>query len=109
MLISTNPAEWLGELLGALVRWIVDALSWVFNTLAGASSAFFEGFARALGVNSSLLSIAAVILGLCLLYLGVKAVIRRRFIAAVIWLLLGLWLLSALISDVPPGLVPLAR
>ena len=98
MLVSSNPAEWLGEFLGALVRWIVDALSWVFNILAGASSAFFEGFSRALGVDSGVLSIAAVILGLGLLYLGVKAFIRRRFIAGVIWLLLGLWLLSALIS-----------
>jgi len=98
MQVSSNPAEWLGEALGALVRWIVDALGWLFDILVGASAAFIEGFSRALGVDSGILSIAAVILGLFLLYLGVKAFLRRRFLSAVLWVLLGLWLLSALIN-----------
>ena len=95
---SANPAEGAGEFLGAVVRWIVDALSWFFASLTGASAAFIEGFSRALGVNSSLLSIVAVLIGLYLLYRGVRSLMARRFIAGVIWLLLGLWLLSALIS-----------
>lgn len=93
-----NPAEGLGEFFGALVRWIVDALNWLFGSLAGASAAFVEGFSRTLGIDSGILSIAAVIIGLFLLYRGVRAFIRRRIIAGIIWTLLGLWLLSALIG-----------
>ncbi|MFA5496397.1 MAG: hypothetical protein WC247_16650 [Porticoccaceae bacterium] len=97
MQLSSNPAEWLGELFGSLVRVIVDGLSWLFDILAGASAAFIHGFSRALGLDSSILSIAAVILGLFLIYQGVRAFIRRRILAGIIWVLLGLWLLSALI------------
>ena len=97
MHVSTNPFEWLGQAFGTLVRLIVDALSWLFNLLSGASSAFVHGFSKALGVDSSLLSIAFIILGLFLIYLGFSSVIKIHFLRGVIWLLLGLWLLSSLI------------
>ena len=97
MQLSSNPAEWLGEILGTVVRVIVEALSWLFNSLAGAAAAFIEGFSRALGLDSSILSVAAVILGLFLIYWGIRAFIRRRIVTGVIWVFLGLWLLSALI------------
>lgn len=97
MQLSSNPAEWLGEALGAIVRVIVNALGWLFDFFAGAAAAFIEGFSRALGINSSILSVAAVILGLFLIYWGVRAFIRRRIVAGIIWLLLGLWVLSAVI------------
>ena len=97
MHVNTNPFEWLGQAFGTLVRLIVDGLAWVFDLLSGASSAFVNGFSRALGVDSSILSIAFVILGLFLIYLGFSSLIRKRFIGGIIWLLLGLWLLSSLI------------
>lgn len=97
MHVDTNPFEWLGQAFGTLVRLIVDALSWLFNLLSGASSAFVNGFSQALGVDSSLLSIAFVVLGLFLIYLGFSSLIKKRLIRGVIWLLLGLWLLSSLI------------
>lgn len=97
MQLNTNPFEWLGQAFGTLVRLIVDGLAWVFDMLSGASTAFVNGFSRALGVDSSILSIAFVVLGLFLIYLGVSSFIRKRIIAGVIWLLLGLWLLSTLI------------
>ena len=97
MHVDTNPFEWLGQAFGTLVRLIVDALSWLFNLLSGASSAFVNGFSRALGVDSSLLSIVFVVLGLFLIYLGFSSLIKKRLIRGVIWLLLGLWLLSSLI------------
>jgi len=97
MHVSTNPFEWLGQAFGTLVRLIVDGLAWVFDMLSGASTAFVNGFSRALGIDSSILSIAFVVLGLFLIYLGVSAFIRKRFIGGIIWLLLGLWLLSTLI------------
>lgn len=97
MHVNTNPFEWLGQALGTLVRLIVDGLAWVFDMLSGASSAFVSGFSRALGIDSSILSIAFVILGLFLIYLGFSSFFRKRFIRGIIWLLLGLWLLSSLI------------
>jgi|TARA_R110000782_G_scaffold104003_3_gene191697 hypothetical protein len=98
MQLSSNPFEWLGEALGTLVRLVVDSLAWVFDVLSGASTAFVNGFSRALGVNSNIFTVVAVIIGLLLIYAGVRSLLRRRFVAAVIWLLLGLWLLSALIG-----------
>jgi hypothetical protein len=98
MQLSSNPFEWLGEALGSLVRLVVDSLAWVFDVLSGASTAFVNGFSRALGVNSNIFTVVAVIIGLLLIYAGVRSLLRRRFINAVIWLLLGLWLLSALIG-----------
>lgn len=92
-----NPAEWLGEVLGTIVRVIVESLAWLFDSFAGAAAAFIEGFSRALGLDSSILSVIAVILGLFLIYWGIRAFIRRRIVAGVIWVFLGLWLLSALI------------
>ncbi len=97
MHLNTNPFDWLGQIFGTLVRLVVDGLAWVFNMLSGASSAFVNGFSRALGVDSSILSIAFVILGLFLIYLGFSSFLRKRFIRGIIWLLLGLWLLSSLI------------
>lgn len=97
MQLNTNPFEWLGQAFGTLVRLIVESLAWVFNMLSGASAAFVSGFSRALGVDSSILSIAFVVLGLLLIYLGVRALLKKRVIGGVIWLLLGLWLLSSLI------------
>lgn len=97
MQLSSNPFEWLGEALGTLVRLVVDSLAWVFDVLSGASTAFVNGFSRALGVDSNIFTVVAVIIGLLLIYAGVRSLLRRRFVGAVIWLLLGLWLLSALI------------
>ncbi|HEY8386156.1 MAG TPA: hypothetical protein VIK82_08055 [Porticoccaceae bacterium] len=98
MYALSGAAEWLGEFFGTLVRLIVDTLSWLFGILTGASAAFVDGFARALGVDSGILSIAAVILGLYLIYRGVRAFMRRRLLAGFLWILLGLWLISALIK-----------
>mgnify|MGYP001320657477 CR=1 FL=1 len=98
MQLSSNPFEWLGEALGTLVRLVVDSLAWVFHILGGASTAFVNGFSRALGIDSNIFTVVAVIVGLILIYAGVRSILRRRFIAAVIWILLGLWLLSALIN-----------
>ncbi|CEA04389.1 major facilitator superfamily permease [Pseudomonas saudimassiliensis] len=97
MQLNTNPFEWLGQAFGTLVRLIVDGLAWIFDILGGASTAFVNGFSRALGIDSSILSIAFVVLGLFLIYLGISSFLKKRIIGGVIWLLLGLWLLSSLI------------
>lgn len=97
MQLNTNPFEWLGEAFGTLIRLIVDSLAWIFDVLSGASSSFVNGFARALGVDSNIFTIVFVVLGLILIYAGVRSFLRKHIVSGVIWCLLGLWLLSALI------------
>lgn len=86
--------EWLGQALGSLIRFIVDALSGIFNWLASAGGNFIEGLARTLGMDTSLVSILALIVGLLLLYSAVRAFMAASIILGIIWLLLGLWVLS---------------
>ena len=86
--------EWLGQALGSLIRFIVDALSGLFNWLASAGSNFIDGLARTLGMDTSLVSILALIVGLMLLYSAIRAFMRASIILGIIWLVLGLWVMS---------------
>ncbi|MFK8331180.1 hypothetical protein M2D63_014300 [Pseudomonas sp. BJa5] len=89
--------EWLGQALGALIRFVVDALSGLFNLLSNAGSSFIDGLARTLGMDTSLVSIIALVIGLMLLYSAIRAFMRASIIVGIIWLLLGLWVLSWII------------
>lgn len=89
--------EWLGQALGAVIRFIVDGLDWIFGTLAHAGGNFIEGLSRTLGMDASLISIIALILGLILLYSAVRAFMRASIVLGIIWAILGLWLLSWII------------
>ena len=89
--------EWLGQALGTVIRYIVDALSGFFALFASAGANFLEGLSRTLGMDRSLVSLIALAIGLMLLVGAFRAFFRRSFVAGVIYLLLGLWLLSWLI------------
>ncbi|MBC3412050.1 MULTISPECIES: hypothetical protein [Pseudomonas] len=86
--------DWLGQVLGSVIRFIVDGLSGLFNLLANAGGNFIDGLARALGMDTSLVSILALIVGLLLLYSAVRAFMRASIILGIIWAVLGLWVLS---------------
>lgn len=86
--------EWLGQVLGSVIRFIVDGLSGLFNLLANAGGNFIDGLASTLGMDTSLVSILALIVGLMLLYSAVRAFMRASIILGIIWALLGLWVLS---------------
>ena len=86
--------EWLGQALGSVIRFIVDALSGLFQLVSRASSNFVEGLSRALGMDTSIISIIALIVGLMLLWSAIRAFMNASIIAGIIWLLLGLWILS---------------
>lgn len=88
----------LGLWLGTLVRFIVETLNGLFGTITEAGSNFVDGMARALGMDTSIISIAVLIIGLLFLYNAVRAFIRASIIGGVVWLVLGLWLLSWIIS-----------
>ncbi|EXF46437.1 major facilitator superfamily permease [Pseudomonas sp. BAY1663] len=89
--------EWLGQALGTVIRYIVEGLSDFFGLFARAGHNFLEGLSRTLGMDRSLLSLAALVVGLLLLVAAVRAFFRGAVISGLIWLLLGLWLLSWLI------------
>ncbi|AMB87301.1 MFS transporter [Pseudomonas agarici] len=92
-----NFFEWLGQILGSAIRFIVDGLSGLFNLLTHAGGNFVDGLARALGMETSLISILILIIGLMFLYSAVRAFMRASIIFGIIWLMLGLWLLSWII------------
>ncbi len=86
--------EWLGQAFGAVIRFIIDTFGWFFNMLGNAGGNFVEGLSRTLGMDTSLISIIALIVGLLLLYSAVRAFMRAAIISGIIWAVLGLWLLS---------------
>ena len=86
--------EWLGQAPGSVIRFIVDLLSGLFNTLSHAGGNFVEGLSQALGMDTSIVSILALVVGLLLLYSAIRAFMRASIIGGIIWLVLGLWVLS---------------
>ncbi|KWS11691.1 MFS transporter [Pseudomonas syringae pv. syringae] len=89
--------EWLGQAIGAIIRFFVDGLAWLFNGFTHAGGNFVDGLSRTLGMDTSLISIIALVIGLMLLYSAVRAFMRASIILGIIWLALGLWLLSWII------------
>lgn len=89
--------EWLGQAIGSVIRFVVDALAWIFNGFTHAGGNFVDGLSRTLGMDASLVSIVALIIGLMLLYSAIRAFMRASIIMGIIWLALGLWLLSWII------------
>ncbi|MDV6317481.1 hypothetical protein [Chromohalobacter sp. HP20-39] len=89
--------HWLGEFLGDALRVIVDALSALFAGLGVAIERFFDGLAGSLGVSSSLINLMVLIIGVWMLYRGIRALLRRGFVGGLVWLFLGLLVLGWLI------------
>ncbi|MCE8036644.1 hypothetical protein [Halomonas sp. MCCC 1A11062] len=89
--------SWLGETLGEIIRFVVDLLIVFFYNLGASARGFFDGLASALGIPATLVSLAVLLLGLWLLYLALRALLRRRIVATLIWAVLGVMVLSWLI------------
>lgn len=90
--------EWLGQAFGAVIRFIVEAMSGFLGLFGDALGGFINGMSKALGIAPSLLGTLVLIIGLLLLYAAVRAFLRRSIIVGLIWLFFGLWLLGGLIS-----------
>lgn len=86
--------EWLGQALGGVIKFVVDLLSGLFGILGNAGGNFVDGLSRTLGMDTSIVSILALIVGLLLLYSAIRAFMRASVIAGIIWALLALWVLS---------------
>ncbi len=89
--------ETLGQMLGAAIRWIVEALQGFFTWLGTASHDFLEGLSSTLGISASVFSIAGLIIGLLMLIAAIRAFLHGAVMGGLIWLLLGFGLLSWLI------------
>ncbi|UVE17219.1 hypothetical protein NVV93_16795 [Pseudomonas sp. LS44] len=90
--------EWLGETLGAVIRFIVEALSGFFDLLGRAGANFTDGLSRSLGTDPTWINLLALILGLFMLVSAIRAFLRGSIIWGIILLLVALWLLSLLIG-----------
>ncbi|MCH4563298.1 MULTISPECIES: hypothetical protein [Halomonas] len=89
---------WLGGALGDLIRFIVDLLRGFFANLGDSARSFLRGLSESLGIAPSLISLLVLIVGLWLLWKGLAAILRRAFVVALIWLVLGVTVLSWLIN-----------
>ncbi|UYG02501.1 hypothetical protein OCT51_15110 [Halomonas sp. LR3S48] len=88
---------WLGRTLGEIIRFVVDLLTHFFQNLGASARGFFDGLATSLGIPATVVSLAVLLLGLWLLYLALRALMRRSLIATLIWAVLGVTVLSWLI------------
>ncbi|SDM02848.1 hypothetical protein SAMN05661010_03162 [Modicisalibacter muralis] len=90
--------NWLGESLGDAIRFVVDLLSSIFAGFGGAVHDFIEGLTGSLGMSPSLFGLIVLLIGLLLLYKGIRAFINHAIVGGLIWTLLGLIVLSWLIA-----------
>ncbi|WP_330114809.1 hypothetical protein SA496_28255 [Pseudomonas sp. JS3066] len=90
--------EWLGRIIGTAIRFIVDLLSSVLGSIGQAIDDFLNGLARAIGMDVSFFSLILLLVGLLLLYSGVRAFIRKSIIGGLVLTFLGLLVMSWLIA-----------
>lgn len=88
---------WLGETLGHLIRFIVDGLTAMFSGIDDAGAGFVNGLSSSLGITPTFFSIALLILGVFLIWRAIRAAMNRAIVAALVWALLGLIVLSTLL------------
>lgn len=87
----------LGLWLGSLIRFIVEALTYVLTSFSEAGASFINGLSRALGMEPSWVSLVALVIGLVLLVSSIRSFSQRKWIRGTLWLLVALWLLSLII------------
>lgn len=88
----------IGRTLGEVIRFVVDLLTGAFSGLGDSARGFLQGLSSALGISPSLLNIVVLLIGLWMLWRCVRALLRRALIAAIVWGVLSLALLSWLIN-----------
>ncbi len=88
---------WIGQTLGQIIRFVVDLLTGFFANIGNSARSFLDGLSGALGISTSFVSLVVLVVGLWLLWKGFRALMRRAILATLIWLLLGMIVLSWLI------------
>jgi hypothetical protein len=87
-----------GEVLGQVIRFIVDGLSGFFGGIGDSARGFMQGLSESLGIAPTLVGLVVLVLGLWMLWKGVRALARRALIATLVWWFLGVLVLSWLIN-----------
>ncbi|MWJ27750.1 hypothetical protein GPM19_05925 [Halomonas sp. ZH2S] len=87
----------VGEKIGEIIRAFVDFLVAMFSNFFGAMDAFVDGLTRSLGINASFFSIAVLVIGLLIVFGGIRALLRGSVVGGVLRTLVGLVILSWLI------------
>ena len=88
----------IGNTLGEGIRLIVELLSGLFRHADDAVDGLFSGLSESLGISASWISLLILVLGLWMLWRGFSALLRRAFIATLLWWLLALLVLGWLIN-----------
>ncbi|GHC32182.1 hypothetical protein [Aidingimonas halophila] len=91
-------SNWLGERIGEALRFVIDLLSLFFANIHDGVERFVTGLTDALGISPTLFSLIFLLIGLWLLYRGVRALLSRRFVGGLIWLFAAMIMLSWLVG-----------
>lgn len=94
----TDFFSWLGSSLGDIIRFLVDLLTTFFANLGDSLGGFLDGLSESLGIAPSLVSLGVLLIGLWLLWRGLRAITRGGLVAALLWWLLAVVVLSWLIN-----------
>ena len=86
--------EGIGEAIGDAIRIVVEFLVGIFTNFFGAFDDFIGGLTRSLGINDSFLSLAILLIGLLVLWGGLRAFLRGSIIGGIFRTLIGLFILS---------------
>lgn len=100
---SESTFEWMGAILGEAIRTVVAALRAVFGGFGTAIGDFSSGLAGALGMSPTLFNFGLLVLGLLLLYAGIRALMNRSLLGAILWFILAVLLLGGLIGQSGAG------
>ena len=84
----------IGETIGEAIRVVVEFLLGIFTNFFGAFGDFIDGLTRSLGISDSFFSIAVLVIGLLILWGGLRAFLRGSIIGGVVRTVLGLFILS---------------
>ena len=89
--------SWAGRTLGEIIRFVVDLLTSFFANIGDSARSFLQGLTSSLGIPVSLINLVVLVIGLWMLWKAFRALMRRAVIATLVWLLLGVVVLSWLI------------
>ncbi|MDN6179722.1 MAG: hypothetical protein L0I84_01750 [Halomonas subglaciescola] len=87
----------IGETIGDAIHAVVTFLLALFDNTFDAIHDFFDGLARSLGISGSFFSIVVLVIGLWLLFSGLRALLRGSLFGAIVRVAIGLLLLSWLL------------
>ncbi|MGM0832023.1 MAG: hypothetical protein ACQEUK_04235 [Pseudomonadota bacterium] len=83
-----------GEAIGDAIRVMVEFLLGFFTNFFGALDDFIDGLTRSLGINASFFSLLVLVIGLWLLWRGIRVLLRGSLLGAIVRIVLAVFILS---------------